>query len=81
MPRMVIAGGTRFTPASSRSVKPTPACWLAAPSQAKTPGSDTATSRTTTATSRASRRATRPGDGTDQEVVEPGLATPPSVPR
>ena len=50
MPRMAMAGGTRFTPASSRVVRLTPACWLAAPSQAKTPAATPLARSTTTAT-------------------------------
>ena len=71
MPEIATAGGTRFTPASSSVVKLTPACWLAAPSQAKTPASTPLTRRTATATSEPAAEPRRAGDRTDQEVVEP----------
>ena len=58
----MIAGGTRFTPASSRFVKLTPACSLEAPSQPNTPAATPPSRSTTTATAR------RPPSHDDRET-------------
>src|ERR1039458_5527978 len=81
MPEMVMAGGVRFTPASTIAVKLTPACWLASPAQPKTPLTTPLASRTTTfarsllpshrqrETGRASRWSRRPADSSERAAV------------
>ena len=64
-------GGTRLMPAPSRVTMLSPACWVAAPSQANTPAATPATDRTAEGHQRPAAEPRRARDGTHQEVVEP----------
>ena len=70
MPKTTIAGGTRLTPATSKVVKLNPACWVAAPNQAKTPAPAPLTTSTSERHQEPPAEPRRTGHRAGQEVVE-----------